>query len=225
MNGQVADGASAGDQDQYGDEGRHAPQGDHPRRRSGIVPDPAPPEEAGHTPRLVGWSRVRTLNRVLPVCSRIRSLAGAEVEAGWYRRAHRTVTALLAGLAPFDVLRGQITLRRAQRRQPPIPVSEQSVEYRAGLPSHTRDQANDIGCLVRTVPRSVRHINRQIVRRMLPVRFHPESESGTAYAEFVGHLSDWPGEINHHLGGFVFKFRRIPFRIIAPRHLIPPFPT
>jgi hypothetical protein len=86
--------------------------------------------------------------------------------------------------------------------------------------------ASDIGCLVRTVPRPVRHINRQLVPRMvLPVGFHPESESGTVYPEFLGHLSDRPGEINHHLGGFILKLRRIPFRIIVPRHLIPPFPT
>jgi hypothetical protein len=81
------------------------------------------------------------------------------------------------------------------------------------------------GCLVRTVPRPVRHVNRQVVRRMLlPVRFHPESESGAVYAEFLSHLSDRAGEINYHLGGFILKFRRIPFRILAPRHLIPPFP-
>jgi hypothetical protein len=86
--------------------------------------------------------------------------------------------------------------------------------------------ASDIGCLIRAVPRLARHINRQLVPRMvLPVRFHPESESGAAYPEFLGHLSDRPGEINHHPGGFILKFRRIPFRIIAPRHLIPPFPT
>jgi hypothetical protein len=84
---------------------------------------------------------------------------------------------------------------------------------------------SDIGCLVRAVPRPVRPVNRQLVPRMLlPVRFHPESESGTVYAEFLGHLSGRPGEINYHLGGFILKFRRIPFRIIAPRHLIPPFP-
>jgi hypothetical protein len=85
---------------------------------------------------------------------------------------------------------------------------------------------SDIGCLIRAVPRLVRHIHRQLVPRMvLPVRFHPESESGGVYPEFLGHLSDRPGEINHHPGGFILKFRRIPFRIIAPRHLIPPFPT
>jgi hypothetical protein len=93
-----------------------------------------------------------------------------------------------------------------------------------------------IGCLIRTVPRPVRHINRQLVPRMhinrqlvprmvLPVRFHPESESGAVYPEFLGHLSDRPAQINHHLGGVILKFRRIPFRIIAPRHFIPPLPT
>jgi hypothetical protein len=70
--------------------------------------------------------------------------------------------------------------------------------------------------------RAVRHINRQLVLRMvLPVRFHPESESDTVYPEFRGHLSDPPGQIDRHLGGFILKFRRIPFRILAPRHLIP----
>jgi hypothetical protein len=95
-----------------------------------------------------------------------------------------------------------------------------------GLVSDVGRLASDIGGLVRAVPRLVRHIHRQLVPRMeLPVRFHPESESGTVYPEFLGHLSDRPGEINHHPGGFILKFRRIPFRIIAPRHLIPPFPT
>jgi hypothetical protein len=60
---------------------------------------------------------------------------------------------------------------------------------------------------------------------VLPVRFHPESESGAVYPEFLSHLRDRPGEINHHLGGFILEFWRIPFGIIAPRHLIPPFPT
>jgi len=60
-----------------------------------------------------------------------------------------------------------------------------------------------------------------IGRMLLPVRFHPESESGTAYPEFGGYRSDRPTQINHHLGGFILKFRRIPFRIPAPRHLIP----
>jgi len=85
--------------------------------------------------------------------------------------------------------------------------------------------ASDIGCLVRTVQCPVRHVNRRLVPwPLLPVRFDPESESGTVYAEFLGHLSDRPGEINYHLGGFTLKFRRIPFRILAPSHLIPPFP-
>ena len=54
MNGQVADGVSAGDQDQYGAQGRHAPQSDRSscRRGSGIVPDPAPPEAPGRTREL-----------------------------------------------------------------------------------------------------------------------------------------------------------------------------
>jgi len=70
--------------------------------------------------------------------------------------------------------------------------------------------------------RAVRHINRQLVARMvLPGRFHPESESDTVYPEFPGHLSDRPGEIDRYLGGFILKFPRIPFRILAPRHLIP----
>jgi hypothetical protein len=86
-------------------------------------------------------------------------------------------------------------------------------------------RASDIGCLVRTVQCPVRHVNRRLVPwPLLPVRFDPESESGTVYAEFLGHLSDRPGEINYHLGGFTLKFRRIPFRILAPSHLIPPFP-
>jgi hypothetical protein len=95
-----------------------------------------------------------------------------------------------------------------------------------GLVSDVGRLVSDIGCLPRTVPRPTRHIHRQPVPRTeLPVRFHPESESGAVYPEFLGHLSDRPGEINHHLGGFILKFRRIPFRIIAARHLIPPFPT
>ena len=95
-----------------------------------------------------------------------------------------------------------------------------------GLASDAGRLVGDIGCLIRAVPRPVRHIHRQLVPRMvLPVRFHPESESGAVYPEFLGHLINRPGEINHHPGGFILKFRRIPFRIIAPRHLIPPFPT
>ena len=82
MNGQVADGAPAGDQDQYGAQDRHAPQGDRSSRlrSSGIVPDPAPPEEPGRPRRLVRRSRVRALNHVLPARRRIRASAGAEVE-------------------------------------------------------------------------------------------------------------------------------------------------
>jgi hypothetical protein len=94
------------------------------------------------------------------------------------------------------------------------------------LASDVGGLVSDVGGLARAVPRLVRHIHRQLVPRMeLPVRFNPESESGAVYPEFLGHLSDRPGEINHHLDGFILKFRRIPFRIIAPRHLIPPFPT
>ena len=78
------------------------------------------------------------LNNVLPVGRRIRVSARTEVEhllpqsrrergrwseAGPYRRVQRTATALLAGLAPLDVLRDQIARRRGQRRQPPVPVS------------------------------------------------------------------------------------------------------
>jgi hypothetical protein len=93
------------------------------------------------------------------------------------------------------------------------------------LASDIGRRASDIGCLVRTVQCPVRHVNRRLVPwPLLPVRFDPESESGTVYAEFLGHLSDRPGEINYHLGGFTLKFRRIPFRILAPSHLIPPFP-
>ena len=82
MNDQGADGALAGDHDQYGAQGRHGPQGNRPSRRRGpgIVPDPAPPEQPGPTPRLVGPSRVRALNHVLPGGRRIRASAGAEVE-------------------------------------------------------------------------------------------------------------------------------------------------
>lgn len=70
--------------------------------------------------------------------------------------------------------------------------------------------------------RAVRHINRRLVPRVvLPVRFHPESESDTVYPEFPGHLSDRRGEIGRYLGGFILKFPRIPFRILDPRHLIP----
>jgi len=140
MNGQVADGAPAGDQDQYGAQSRHAPQSDRSSRRrsSGIVPDPAPPGEPDRTRRPVRRSRVRALNHVLLGRRRIRALAGAEVEhlfpqsrtergrwseAGLHRRAQRTATAVLAGLAAFDVLPDQIARVRGQRRQPPVPVS------------------------------------------------------------------------------------------------------
>jgi hypothetical protein len=164
MNGQVTDGASAGDQDQYGAQSRHAPQSNRSSRRrsSGIGPDPAPPGEPGRTRKLVRRSRGRALNHVRPARRRVRVSAGAEVEhllpqssrergrwsdAGQYRRAQRTATALLAGLAPFDVLRHQISGRRGQRRQPPVPVSKQTVECRAGLPSHPRDQERAEGPL------------------------------------------------------------------------------
>jgi hypothetical protein len=60
---------------------------------------------------------------------------------------------------------------------------------------------------------------------VLPVRLPPESESGAVYREFLGHSSDRLGKINLHFCGFILKFRRMPFRIIAPRHLIPSFPT
>lgn len=161
MNGQVTDGASAGNQDQYGAQSRHAPQSNRSSRRrsSGIGPDPAPPGEPGRTRKLVRRSRGRALNHVRPA-RRVRVSAGAEVEhllpqsrrergrwsdAGQYRRAQRTATALLAGLAPFDVLCDQISGRRGQRRQPPVPVSKQTVECRAGLPSHARDQERTEG--------------------------------------------------------------------------------
>ena len=154
MNGQVADGASAGDQDQYGAEGRHAPQGDRSsRRRSpGVRPDPAPPPgEPGRTRKLVRRSRGRALNRVRQAHRRVRVSAGAEVEhllpqsrrergrwsdAGKYRRAQRTATALLAGLAPFDVLCDQISRRRGQRRQlaRPSQLSKLSSAGQASLP-------------------------------------------------------------------------------------------
>jgi hypothetical protein len=82
MNGELGDGASAGDHDKYGAQGRRDPQGDRSSRRrgSGIVPDPGPPKEPGHYPRLFRPSRVRLLNHVLPVRRRIRACAGAEVE-------------------------------------------------------------------------------------------------------------------------------------------------
>jgi hypothetical protein len=204
------------------------------------------------------------------------------------------VAASGASLAPFGVLPDQVTRVRGQHCQPPVPVCEQIVEFRAGLPSHPRDQERaegllqfaagtcgegvgfvsrhaergrefcgiqalpeiqldglafvvvqpgeggaDLPCqfrplgvvtgagwlagaIGRLVPRLVRPINRQPGPQMLlPVRFHPEPESGAVYPEFAGHLSDRPGEVDHHLGGFFLKLRRIPFRILAPRHLIP----
>jgi hypothetical protein len=164
MNGQVADGVPADDQDQYGAQGRHAPQSDRSSRRrsSGIGPDPAPPGKPGRTRKLVRPSRGRALNHVRPTRRLIWAWAGAEVEhllpqskrergrwsdAGKERRAQRIAPALLAGLAPFDVLRDQISGRRGQRRQPPVPVSQQTVECRAGLPSHPRDQERTEGPL------------------------------------------------------------------------------
>jgi len=85
--------------------------------------------------------------------------------------------------------------------------------------SHIGRLASDIGWLARTVPRLV---NRQLApRKAPPVRFHPQYQSDTVYAQFLGHLTNRSGEINHHLGGFILKFRRIPFTIIAPRHFIP----
>jgi len=82
VNGQVADGASPGDQDQYGAQGRRSPQSDRSSRRrgSGIVPDPAPPEEPGRTRKPVRRSPGRGPNHVGPARRRILASACAEVE-------------------------------------------------------------------------------------------------------------------------------------------------
>jgi hypothetical protein len=79
MNGQVADRVPADDQDQYGTQGRHAPQGDRSSRRrgSGVGPEPAPPQEPGRTRKPVRRSRGRALNHVRPARRRIWAWAGA----------------------------------------------------------------------------------------------------------------------------------------------------
>jgi hypothetical protein len=194
VSGQVGDGAPTDDHDQDGGQGRGTPQGDRSGRGhgSGVVPDPAPPREPGPPRGLAGSSRVHALDPVRPARCRVRP-------------------------ARCRVRVFSSTGRQASSTGRQASSTGRQVSGISGIGR----QVSGISGTGRQVSCTYRPVNRQLIARLLLVGFHPESESGAVYSEFAGDLGDRPGQVGHLFGGFFLKLRRIPFRILAPGHLIP----
>jgi hypothetical protein len=222
VSGQVGDGAPTDDHDQDGGQGRGTPQGDRSGRGhgSGVVPDPAPPREPGPPRGLAGSSRVHALDPVRPARCRVRpARCRVRVFSSTGRQASSTgrQASSTGRQASSTGRQASSTGRQASSTGRQASSTGRQVSGISGIGR----QVSGISGTGRQVSCTYRPVNRQLIARLLLVGFHPESESGAVYSEFAGDLGDRPGQVGHLFGGFFLKLRRIPFRILAPGHLIP----